>query len=138
MNRRGTNPITAARAFSLLELTLVLAIIGILMAVAAYSIFGQGEKAREKATWATMNVVKTAIQQYQLNTASYPGDLTALQAGKTPYLEPTKKLVDGWNNPLIYQTPGHDGQPFDLFSKGADGALGTPDDISIWKPPAAQ
>lgn len=131
MARRG------ARGFSLLELTLVLAIIGILMAVAAVSIFGQGENARIKATVASMSVIKNAIQQYQLSNSAYPATLTALQQGRTPLLDPDKPLVDGWNQPFLYAVPGRDNRPFDLISKGANGTLesGTGDDISVWNPP---
>lgn len=124
-----------ARAFSLLELTLVLAIIGILMAVTAYSIFGRGEQAKVTATLASMKVIKGAIQQYQLQTSMFPPALEALQAGRAPFIEPENKMLDGWKNPFVYGVPGHDGHPFDLYSKGPDGALGTPDDISVWKEP---
>jgi general secretion pathway protein G len=138
MNRRGINLVRAARGFSLLELTLVLAIIGLLMAVTAYSIFGQGEQAKVKTTLASMKTIKNAIQQYNLNTSSYPPDLSALQTGRAPYLDPDKKMIDGWGAQFIYGVPGHDGHPFDLYSKGSDGTLGTPDDISVWVEPTNQ
>lgn len=126
-----------ARAFSLLELTLVLAIIGVLMAVAAVSIFGRGESAKIKATWASMNVIKNAIQQYQLEKSAYPPALAALQSGAKPYLDPDKPLKDGWNNDFLYAVPGSNARPYDLFSRGGNAQFenGGGDDISIWSPP---
>src|ERR1051326_179051 len=70
--------------FSLLELMLVLAIIGVLTAVAAVSVFGQGEKAKKKATRASMAVIKNALDQYHLEKSVWPTTLSALQAGNTP------------------------------------------------------
>ena len=72
--------------FSLLELMLVLAIIGVLTAVAAWSVFGQGERAKRRATRASMAVIKNALEQYHLDKSAWPSALLALQAGRTPYL----------------------------------------------------
>lgn len=121
--------------FSLLELMLVLAIIGVLTAVAAWSVFGQGERAKRKATRASMAIIKNALEQYHLDKSAWPTSLTALQAGKTPYLEASKALVDGWNQPFLYQTPGSNQREFDLFSKGGNGQFenGGGDDVDFWK-----
>jgi hypothetical protein len=52
-----------------------------------------------------------------------------------PYLEPTKKLEDGWKQAFLYSPTGTAGHPYDLFSKGADGVFPSADDLSIWVPP---
>lgn len=129
------NGIRARRGFSLLELMLVLAIMGVLMAVAAVSLLGRGRAAKEKATWVTMNMIKSALQQYYLAKSAYPASLTALQTGTQAYLDKDKPLVDGWNRPFLYQTPGTGGREFDLISKGDDGSYPSADDVNIWVPP---
>ncbi len=121
--------------FSLLELMLVLAIIGVLTAVAAWSVFGQGERAKRKATRASMDVIKNALDQYHLDKSVWPASLSALQAGATPYLNKDKPLLDGWKQPFLYQTPGSNGHDFDLISKGGNGQFesGNGDDVDFWK-----
>lgn len=132
VKRNGTR---ARRGFSLLELMLVLAIMGVLMAVAAVSLLGRGREAKEKATRITMDVIKNALRQYHLAKSVYPASLTELQSGKNPYLEADKQLLDGWNRPFLYQTPGSSGREFDLISKGEDGTYPSQDDLNIWIPP---
>jgi len=126
--------------FSLLELMLVLAIIGVLTAVAAWSVYGQGEKAKRKATRASMAIIKGALDQYHLDKSVWPASLSALQAGNTPYLEKSKPLVDGWGQPFLYQAPGSNGHEFDLFSKGGNGQFesGGGDDVDFWRSDSEQ
>jgi general secretion pathway protein G len=135
MKTKTTKRTAGYRGFSLLELMLVLAIIGVLTAVAAWSVFGQGEKAKRKATRASMAIIKNALDQYHLDKSAWPASLTALQAGKTPYLEASKPLVDGWNQPFLYQAPGSNQHDFDLFSKGGNGVFenGGGDDVDFWR-----
>lgn len=123
--------VRVARGFSLLELSLVIVIMGLLMTVAAVSLLGAGNRAKIGATKQTMHTIKSAIQQYQLNENMYPVDLDALVKGKTPYLE-DKKNADGWDQPLRYAVPGRDGKPFSLASSGEDKQFGTEDDIDVW------
>jgi general secretion pathway protein G len=123
------------RAFSLLELMLVLAIIGLMTAAAAWAIAGQGARAKHRITWSSMNTINAAIQQYNLNTSRYPATLQELQTGTMPYLEARNPLQDGWKQPFAYSASGLDGKPYDLRSKGPDGRIGTADDLNIWTPP---
>jgi general secretion pathway protein G len=121
----------SARGFSLLELTLVLVILGVLMAVAAFNVLGQGEKAKIVATKATLATIKNAINQYQLEQSAYPPDLSTLVVVKI--LE-AGKLNDGWKRPLIYDPAGPSPeQPFILYSRGPDGVAPSQDDISAWE-----
>lgn len=118
-----------ARGFSLLELTLVLAIIGLLMAGAAISFLGAGERSRVRITKTTLGTIKGQIDSYYINNSVYPPDLTTLVTAK--YLE-EGKINDAWKQPLYYATPGMNGRPYDLMSLGADKTPGTPDDIDVW------
>jgi general secretion pathway protein G len=114
--------------FSLLELTLVVAMI---------SFPGILGRTKIRATHASLNTIKTAINSYYGFHSVYPPNLAALQAGANPFLEPGQSLLDGWKQPFLYQTPGlTPNHPYELVSKGPDGKYNTPDDISAWNAPA--
>lgn len=121
----------SSRGFSLLELVLVMAIMGALMAVAAFSIFGQGERAKVTATKATLATIKTAIQQYHLENSAYPTDLSVLVTAR---ILDAGKLSDGWKHALVYDPVGPSpDQPFILFSRGSDNQSPSQDDINAWE-----
>ena len=119
------------RGFSLIEIMLVVVIIGMLMGVAAYSMLGQGNKARIATTKMSLHTIDGALQQYNLEKGSYPASLSALTSGSTPYLKLTN-LTDGWKHPIWYAVPGPNGKPYSLYSAGPDGEAGTQDDIDVW------
>jgi general secretion pathway protein G len=119
-----------ARGCSLLELTLVLVILGVLMAVAAVNVLGQGEKAKIQATKATLATIKNAVNQYHLEQSAFPTTLQLLVGAKI--LE-AGKLNDAWQRPLVYDPAGLDAdRPFVLFSKGPDGLSPSQDDIDAF------
>ncbi|GMV27193.1 MAG: hypothetical protein AMXMBFR58_32240 [Phycisphaerae bacterium] len=115
--------------FSLLELSLVLALLGVLMAVAAYNIMGAGERGKIKATRVTLTTIKNILQTYQVDHSTFPPDLQTLIT--TKYLE-DKKIKDGFEQPLYYAVPGRDGRLYELLSAGPDSKFQTPDDIDVW------
>ncbi|HYE63631.1 MAG TPA: type II secretion system protein [Phycisphaerales bacterium] len=134
MVRNATARRTRRRAFSLLELMLVVAIMGILMAVVGFNVLGSGERAKKRATEATLKNVQTALKAYHLEQSAFPPDLQLLIT--TKHLD-NVKLADGWGTALIYNptaastAPDVD-QPYQLGSAGADKNPGTADDISVW------
>ncbi|MFO0834463.1 MAG: type II secretion system protein GspG [Phycisphaerales bacterium] len=119
-----------ARAFSLLELMLVVAIIAVLSGIVAYSVTAGGEKAKQKATMATLDVVASALKTYNLDNSAYPPAIAALYTAKI--LDSAKPAKDGWGSDLIYSPQGLNGQEFTLRSVGPDKQSGTPDDIDYW------
>lgn len=120
------------RAFSLLELTLVLAIIGVLMAVAAVNLLGTSDRANVRATEATLSTVGAQIDAYAVsNQGSYPPTLQTLVAGG--YLRDERSLRDAWKIDLWYSpTADTQGNKYTLFSAGKDKQHGTQDDINYW------
>ncbi|HCT43690.1 MAG: hypothetical protein CMJ35_14870 [Phycisphaerae bacterium] len=120
---------TQARpGFSLIELTAVLVIIGILMAGAALAVPGFLKRARTKVTKTSMTTIKTAINTYSANNAgSAPESLNAMIPD---YLDPGADL-DAWERAFYYRAPGQT-QMFDLISAGPDGEFQTSDDINVW------
>ena len=120
----------AARAFSLMELMLVLIILGVLAAVAAYNLGGMGERAKVRATKTSLAKLKEMVRGYQLEYSSYPPAISSLIT--TKYLDAGHDK-DGFDRPFYYKAAtGNPDRPFDLISPGADGQLGTADDINVW------
>ena len=128
------------RAFTLVEILLVVVIIGILAALVIPKIAGSSERARVTAAGADINGgIKSALGQYEVDNGFYPKSLQDLlvQPGNArnwhgPYLD--KIPVDPWGNPYIYYFPGkHVPGSYDLLSAGPDGKEGTDDDIVSWK-----
>ena len=131
-----SNPHARARdgqaGFTLLELLVVMAIIGLLAGYVAPRYFAQIGKSEVKVAQAQLGAIEKAIEQYRLDTGHYPTQeqgLAALMkkpANETrwdgPYL---KKDVpnDPWGRPFTYKVPGERGD-FDLISLGKDGAPG--------------
>jgi len=60
------------RAFSLVELVVVVLIVGILAAVAAPKMFDTSKRAKESATKASLSVVRNAIEMYYADKTKYP------------------------------------------------------------------
>jgi general secretion pathway protein G len=130
MTRSRTRPAPARHAFSLLELMLVVAIMGVLMAVVGFNVIGAGDRAKKRATEATIKNVQTALNSYHLEQSAYPPDLQILITTK---VLDNIKLADGWGTPLIYNPQAtSETQPFQLGSAGPDKNPGSADDISVW------
>lgn len=120
----------ALPGFSLLELTLVLAIMGVLMAVAAVNIIGSGKRANIRATKTSMYTISGMLKDYYLtHSSAYPPDLATLVPD---YLE-QQSLTDAWNE-LFWYAPSKDlsGNEYQFSSAGPDKEHGTEDDINWW------
>ncbi|MEQ8316493.1 MAG: type II secretion system protein GspG [Phycisphaerales bacterium] len=126
-DRKHTRSRHARRGFSLLELTLVILIIGVLMGVATVAFAPALLRGKTTATEASMTTIRRAITEYQGINNQYPAALQALVPG---HLEEVP--LDGWDNQFWYAAPGQDGRPFDLISAGEDGQYTTADDINVW------
>lgn len=128
--QRTHNTAALAPAFSLIELTLVIVILGVLMAVVAVNVLGQGEKAKVRATQTSMTTIQSQLDAYHLEYSTYPPDLQTLKTAK--YLTSNKPIEDGWKRQYYYALPGSNNNPYDFMSAGPDGEFGNTDDINIW------
>ncbi len=132
MNLQTThpNPFHARPGFSLIELTAVLVILGLLMAGAAVAVPGQIKKARIRTTKNSMTVIKTQIEAYRAEQA---GDAPASLAVLVPLFMEEKSLLDSWQQEYYYlPTPGSPQHAYTLISSGPDKELSTEDDINLW------
>ena len=114
--------------FTLLELLVTVAIIGILAAIGAGAAFHALETARASRTTANVRQVASAIMQYETNTSFLPGTSgfqtvasiqTALgvEAGRFD-------VLDGWGNALYFErlaAPAGTGETFRVWCYGKDG-----------------
>jgi general secretion pathway protein G len=141
INKDTVQKTKSQRAFTLVEMMLVVVIIGILAALVIPKLAGQGERARVTAATADINGgIKSALGQYEVDNGFYPKSLQDLivQPGNAknwhgPYFDPPKLPLDPWGNPYIYYYPGkHNQGSYDLLSAGPDGKEGTDDDIVNW------
>jgi len=129
------------RAFTLVEIMLVVAIIGILAALVIPKIAGKSEQARETAAYTDIHGgIKSALDQFEVDNGHYPKSLQDLiqqprdaNNWHGPYFDPPQLPVDPWGNPYLYAYPGkHNTAGYDLWSAGLDGKSGTDDDIGNW------
>jgi type II secretory pathway pseudopilin PulG len=105
------------------------------MAVAVISFPGILGRTKVRATLASMNTIKGAINQYAGFYSANPPTLAVLQSGTQPFLEKNMVLEDGWRQQFIYTPTGQGDHPFELISKGPDTKFQTADDINIWSAP---
>jgi general secretion pathway protein G len=130
------------QAFTLVEIMLVVAIIGILAALVIPKIAGKSEQARETAAMADIKGgIKSALDEYDVDMGVYPQSLQDLiqqphnaRNWHGPYFDPPTLPVDPWGNPYQYSYPGkHNPTSYDLWSAGPDGKSGDQDDIGNWQ-----
>ena len=130
------------KAFTLVELMLVVIIIGILVAMVVPRMAGRSEQAREGVAKADVDLnIATALKLYELDNGAFPTTDEGLNAllsapssttnWRGPYLE--KKPLDPWGRPYQYKSPGtHRTHDYDLFSFGRDGVESS-DDVGNWE-----
>lgn len=134
------------RGFTLIEILLVLALLGMLVGVLVVNVGKNLEQGSEQtARMFVENTVKAPLLSYRMNVGDYPTTAEGLKAlveqpsGKTrwkgPYLEKASQLQDPWGRPYQYRYPGEKNKGgFDVWSNGQDGQPGTADDIGNWDP----
>ncbi len=132
--------------FTLVEVLVVVVILGLLAALVAPRVVGQGEDAKRTAAAVQIREIEQALEMYRLDNSLYPTTAQGLQALVSKPASPPEPRryrqggymrrlpVDPWGSPYVYRMPGDRGE-FDLFSKGADGeegGEGAGRDITNW------
>jgi general secretion pathway protein G len=117
-----------ARAFSLVEVMIVLVIIGLLAGVVSINARAYIMKARQHTARAEIATIVKALNTYYGTYARYPTNDEGLGALTKPTEKISEPLLDGepkdpWGNLYQYNAPGAKG-PFEVMSYGADGRPG--------------
>ncbi len=132
---RGTRPAgprerRSGRGFTLLELLVVLAILGLIAAFATPRALKWLSGAKSDSARIQIENLSTAVDLYRLEVGSYPPTLEGLVAKPAgaerwngPYLKKGVLPEDPWGRPFVYAYPGENGE-YDLSTLGADGQVG--------------
>jgi len=136
----------AKKAFTLIELMIVVIIIAALSAMVVPRLSNRSEQAKIVVAEADINSnIGLALKLYKLDNGRYPSTAQGLKALLTqPSSSPTPKNwngpylendpLDPWKVEYVYKSPGtNNPDGYDLYSLGPDEIEGSADDITNWK-----
>jgi len=121
MNKKG---------FTLVELLIVIAIIGIVAAIAVPNLLTALQKGKQKATMGDLKTIGGAVESYMTDNYMAPGNNAATTVGDLEaYLEPFYikmiPLRDGWGTSLVYESGAAETIEQELYSVISYGRGGT-------------
>jgi general secretion pathway protein G len=119
--------------FTLLEMLVVLAIMGMLAAVIAPQVLRYLGSSRSQTAKVQVQNITAALELYRLDVGRYPTPQEGLKAlvrptaaaanWNGPYLQIASALNDPWGQPYFYRMPGQHSE-VDVYTKGADNSDG--------------
>lgn len=135
---------SAQTGFTLMELLVVLAILGLLMGLVGPQVLNSLGGAKTKTAGIQIKDIEQALEMYKLDVGRFPSTAQGLGSLFTkpadasgwngPYLKSDVPL-DPWKNEYQYKYPGQKGE-LDIFTYGADGSPGgegEDSDVGNWK-----
>lgn len=129
--------------FSLIEMLIVLAIMGLFFGIAIPGYLSYVESGRKTTARATLRQLQTDILRYYMDTNQYPETLQDLvkepaneEARKKwggPYLATKKVPMDPWGEKYVYRPTPDAENPYELYTRGSKKkAAAKKDWISVW------
>ena len=131
--------------FTLVELLVVLAILGMLLGLVGPRVMKHFAAAKSSTAKLQVEELGGALDLFYLENGRYPHTEEGLSAlvekpagldqWKGPYLKKNKVPADPWGQSFHYESPGHHGA-YDLSSYGADntpGGEGDNKDVANWE-----
>lgn len=111
--------------FTLIELLIVVAIIGLIAAIAIPNLLNAIDKGKQKRTMADLRSLAEAVEAYSVDSTIYPtaADITALKNVVHPTYIRVYPATDGWNNAVVYTPGATAGMGYTLRSTGKDGVV---------------
>lgn len=129
--------------FTLIEIMVVIAILGMLAVMVVPRVFSQLEKAQSTRVAQDVRAIESAMKFYKLDNYTYPNQTEGLAAlveapptarnWRGPYLE--ELPLDPWDIEYRYSNPGTHGKEIEIYSYGADnveGGEGADMDLGSW------
>jgi general secretion pathway protein G len=142
--RRGGGSVDGEAGFTLLELLVVLAIMGLLAAIVAPQVLKYLGSSRSQTAKVQIQNISSALELFKLDVGRYPTQeegLGALVTGPStaggwngPYLQKTAALLDPWGQTYLLRVPGQHGE-VDVYTLGSDkaeGGSGEARDVGNW------
>jgi len=128
---------SGSRGFTIIELLIVMAILGMLAVMVAPNLFNQADSARRDAVLSQISSLGSALDAYRLDIGQYPDSLEGLVRDSSsrstwngPYIR-GELPVDPWGNDYQYESDGRDYSLMSYGADGRDGGEGNDADISI-------
>jgi general secretion pathway protein G len=119
--------------FTLLEMLVVLAIMGLLAAIIAPQVLKYLGSSRTQTAKVQIQNIDAALQLFRLDVGRFPTQEEGLSAMVSapptaagwngPYLQKPSALIDPWGSPYLYKTPGRHAE-VDVYTLGSDKAEG--------------
>ena len=116
------------KGFTLIELLIVVAIIGIIAAIAIPNLLNAIDRGKQKRTMADMRSIGTAVESYAVDNNFYPKNMSNANAATiSGYVSPiyikTVPTTDGWNNAWDGDSSAT-GSQYTITSSAKDGSQG--------------
>ena len=132
------------KAFTLLELMIVIVILGLLATIIMPKILNRPEQARRTKALVEIRNIESALALFMTDTSRFPTTSEGLAVlasnpggingyNSDGYLKKVPR--DPWGNPYVYISPGLNSKDYDLESYGKDGengGAGDDADIESW------
>lgn len=127
MSQNSLKTLRNSRGMTLIEILIVMAIIGTLMAVLLPNLMSRLDKSKVNSTKIAISQMVNALNLYYTDCGKYPSSLDGLAKadadcsnwGPEPYMK--KNLKDGWNRDFTYSIEGN---AYVIKSFGKDGREG--------------
>lgn len=126
------------KAFTLIEIMVVIIILGLLASFVIPNVTGKSEEAKQKLVCIQMKSLNESLKMFKVDNGSYPTSEEGLQAlienpneneytsyASSGYIEGKNLPKDPWNKPYIYLNID---ETVELISLGADGKEGGKDE----------
>lgn len=131
-NKLKSNKVAKQAGFTLIEIMVVVAVIGLLIGFIGPRVFNQVEKAERTRIAQDIRAIESALKLYRLDNYRYPSQAEGLEALITspsqngnwngPYME--NMPTDPWNQPYRYANPSTHNKQVDVFTLGLDNIQG--------------
>lgn len=130
--RRHGRRVSRSDGYTLTEILVVMAVIGLIAAVLTPGIISQLGRARAKSAQMQLETLAAGVEVFRSDVNRYPNQSEGLNALLTdsgaagwtgPYVKNANVLKDPWDGLITYKVDAQ-GKTFSVTSLGADGAAG--------------